>query len=166
MQQNQGGPVASQWGANPTNALVILSAAKPVIAGEHPAYTLGPRHFHLVQIPIVAQLSLRLGHLQRRFCPEQLHSGSRPANMSCPPGISEPVTAQMWRPSSKNSFKKKSCRRGPHELLQKIPRISNVRSAVHQCVWYGRGGAQQGQGLTCCTNTLRRVPRASPTSSS
>ena len=49
-----------------TNALIILCAPKPVIAGKHPAYTLGPRHLHPVQVPVVAQLRLGLAHLQHR----------------------------------------------------------------------------------------------------
>ena len=50
-----------------TNALIILCAPEPVIAGEHPAYALGPGHLDPVQVPVVAQLRLGLAHLQHRI---------------------------------------------------------------------------------------------------
>ena len=46
-----------------TDALIILGVAKPVLAGEHPAHSLGTRHLHPFQVPVISQLCLRLAHL-------------------------------------------------------------------------------------------------------
>ena len=153
-----GGQGTEQSHTGRTNALIIFGAAKPVLAGEHPAHSLGTSHLHPFQVPVIAELRLRLAHLAAGMTGHtaSIHA-SIPKDQPQESSIRQLVTL----------FTQCLCQAGYAPVL-----TPGQRHKLPTKVYNALGGARINHkaalflDFTCCTKTLRRVPRASPTSSS
>ena len=131
-----------------TYALIVLRAPKPVIAGERPAHALWTCDFHLVEIPVVSQLCLCLAHLQEKR--QHVSAPAASAVHGCRCGILLFDTRRQPLLGEEQT--------GAGTVQHTEGQSERVRAS--------NGGRAGFQVSTCWTNTLRRVPKASPTSNS